>query len=122
MKKEKEMAKYSQQSDIKDELIKQYSKRSDHVEAQEYVDKVLEKLGIDTTKVTVNSLMKELSVTYATYKRAFYESKTKGDIFYGKYREYERELRKLTADVIRTSSDEDDVKAGTKVFAETFRG
>jgi hypothetical protein len=45
------MAKYSLPSDIKDELIRQYSKRSDHIEAQEYVDKVLSKMGIDLENV-----------------------------------------------------------------------
>lgn len=116
------MAKYSVQSDIKDELLKEFSKRSDHEEAKEYVDKVLGKLGIDTDNVTVTPLLNRLSVTYATYKRAFYESKTKDDIFYQKYIGYEKELKELTADLIRKSADEDDVKAGTKIFNETFRG
>ena len=116
------MAKYSLPSDIKDELIRQYSKRSDHIEAQEYIDKVLSKMGIDLENVEPTPLLKQLSITYATYKRAFYESKTKNDIFYQKYTQYERELRDLTADLIRKSMDEDDVKAGSKIFTETFRG
>jgi hypothetical protein len=116
------MAKYSVQSDICDELIKQYSQRSDHIEAEEYVDKVLSKLGIDTSKVEATSLLKRLAVTYATYKRAFYEFKTKDDVFHQKYIAYEKELKDLTADLIRKSADEDDVKAGSKVFAEIFRG
>ena len=116
------MAKYSSQSDIKDELIKQFTTRADHAEAEEYVNKVLSKLGINTDNVTVTSLLQELSVTYATYKRAFYESKNKDDTFYSKYKEYERSLRELTADIIRTGATEDDVKAGNKIFTEIFRG
>lgn len=95
------MAKYSLQSDMRDELIGQHSKRSDHIEAEEYVDKVLTKLGVDVDYVTVSPLLKELSITYATYKRAFYESKNKDDIFYQKYKDYERQLRDLTAELIR---------------------
>jgi hypothetical protein len=116
------MAKYSVRSDIQDELLKQFSTRSDHEEAEEYVDKVLSKLGIDPAKVVITPLLKRLSLTYATYKRAFYESKTKDDIFYQKYIGYEKELRELTSDLIRKSTDEDDVKAGSKIFAEIFRG
>ena len=116
------MAKYSVQSEIKDELIKGLSKRSDHEEAEEYVNKVLVKLGIDTENVVVSPLLKRLAVTYATYKRAFYESTTKEDVFYQKYLGYEKELKELTTDMIKKSAGEDDVKAGSKIFSETFRG
>ncbi|MFC1855027.1 hypothetical protein ACFL2A_00605 [Thermodesulfobacteriota bacterium] len=116
------MAKYSSITDIEDELIKGFSKRSDHVEAEEYVDKVLTKLGIDTAKVVVTTLITRLSVAYASYKRAFYESKAKDDLFYLKYLDYEKELKELTANLVKKSSAEDEVKAGSKIFAETFRG
>jgi hypothetical protein len=95
------MAKYSNRSDIQDELIKQLSKRSDHMEAEEYVDKVLTKIGVDSANTAVTPLLKKLAVAYATYKRAFYESKTKDDIFYQKYLGYEKELRTLTTELIR---------------------
>ncbi len=116
------MATYSLPSDIKDELIKQFSKRSDHAQAEEYINKVLSKLGVDPAKVTQTDLLKEMSITYATYKRAFYESKVKDDIFYQKYLQYEKELKDLTGDLIRKSIDEDEVKAGGRIFTESYRG
>lgn len=116
------MAKYSQESDMKDELIKQFSKRCDHIEAEDYVDKVLSKLGIESANVEVTPLLKELAVCYATYKRAFYESKSTDDMFYQKYKEYEKALKELTADVMRAGNGEDAVKAGSKIFAQSFRG
>lgn len=117
------MARYSTQPEIKDELIKQYSKNSDHVEAEEYIDKVLSKLGIDPAGIEITPLLKNLSITFATYKRAFYESRVKDDIFYQKYLSYEKDLRSLTADLIRKSTEEDDDggNADSKIFTETFR-
>lgn len=108
--------KYSKIKDVKDELIKQYSKQSDHDEAQEYVEKVLSKMGVDVDNVQPTPLLKQLSVTYATYKRAFYESGTKDDVFYQKYIEYEQELRDLTAELIRNCMDKD-----SKIFSEVFK-
>ena len=92
---------YSTKNDITDELIFKFSTPFDHQEAEEYVDKVLSKLGIAADEYNKPILLKQLAVCYATYKRSFYESKTKEDIFYQKYLQYEEELKSLTSDVIR---------------------
>lgn len=114
------MSKYSTQSDIKDELIKQYTKESDHQEAEEYVEKVLSKIGTDTANAGTTPLLTNLSATYATYKRAFYESEAfMGDIFHQKYLSYEKELMNLTAEVIKKHIDAHD---DTKIFHKVFNG
>lgn len=96
--------------DIKDELIKRYSKESDFDEARGYVNKVLAKLGIYQVKPALAEyieIIEQLTITYATYKRAFYESRMKGDKFWKKYEQYEVELRDLTVELIRKSMDEE---------------
>lgn len=95
------MAKYSAVIDIQDEIIKSFSTEADHQEAGEYVDKVLSKIGVDIKAIGITPLLKNLSVTYATYKRAFYESVTREDIFFQKYMSHEKELIELTGEVIR---------------------
>jgi hypothetical protein len=95
------MAKYSNIEDVKDELVKKFSKEADHLEGEEYVDKVLSKLLISAEEVKDASVLKELSITFATYKRAFYEAKCKEDIFFKKYLNSEKELKELTSKLIK---------------------
>jgi hypothetical protein len=96
------MASFSIPADITDKVIKPLSQQSDHVEAEEYIKKISDRLDKHLSNVVTPELNK-LSVCYATYKRAFYEFKTNNDIFHRKYIAYEKELKDLTKDLIRKS-------------------
>lgn len=99
--------KYSKQSDVTDDLIRPLVTKPDHDEAEEYVNKVLVKVGLDGDDIEPTPLLRKLSAIYVTYKRAFYNYHLpKDDVeFYQKYRAYESDLRELTQDVIRYYTD-----------------
>jgi hypothetical protein len=111
------VAKYSNIKDVDDEIIKVLSKESDHEEAADYIDKVLVKCGVDPKGITVTPLLADLSTTYAIYKRSFYESISKDDVFYQKYITEEKMLRILTSTVIKKY-----INSGNKIFTTTAKG
>lgn len=112
------MAKYSSPWNIQDAFIREFSVESDHEEAALYIDKLLKRINAEPNAKHIAPLVKQLSIIYATYTRAFYESMRIGDQFYQKYREYEVRLVSVTKMIIRKdiAQESGDYKKSVKGF------
>jgi hypothetical protein len=82
------MATYSGPGDVKDPIILNTTKESDHAEAEREIDRELKLRGVDPARVDEEAL-KELSVAYACWIRCVYEKKNDRDVYATKQGDYE---------------------------------
>ena len=86
------MATYSGPGDVKDPLILNVTKESDHAEAEREINRELRLRGVNPDRVDEEAL-KELSVAYACWIRCVYEKKNDKDSYANKQEDYENRYK-----------------------------
>jgi hypothetical protein len=87
------MATYSGPGDVKDPIILNSTKESDHQEAEREINRELKLRGINPERITDEEALKELSVAYACWIRCVYEKKNDRDAYATKQGDYEQKYK-----------------------------
>lgn len=97
------MARFSSVSDVKDPLLRNVSKESDHLEAEKEIERELRRRGIDPEQVD-EEFLKDLSVDYACARRALYEVQTENDPWSVRQRAYSESYKMKLRQLDRESA------------------